>query len=162
MKYRGAEVRLLYRGVSEEMFSKTGGLLIPKKLGRFEYQFCYDEPGLTYDSGAMYGSTTENAVVRHQLNQEGFETAGISTTPNRSRAEYYATASYQKQSGYIFVIDRSKLDAHEVREYIVNKHVTSPAVPEDEEVILVAKDGGVLPSEIILEVVPFGVQQLVR
>jgi hypothetical protein len=139
--------------VSCELYEKTSGKLIPKSTKAFTHVFKYGEPGLKYGSGATYGSSPANAVLRHQYNQLGLPTSGVSTTPFLERAKIYATSGHKKKSGYIFKIDRNLLDENGVDEYIVDQIVAHPSIPEDKEVILVAGDFGVLPDEIIVEVI---------
>lgn len=83
-------MRFLYRGVTTGFHDRNGGRLEPKKIEPFEYNFHWEEKGVTWDSGGTWDSTTTNAVIRHQLKQEGFPTSGISTTPLFERAEVYA------------------------------------------------------------------------
>jgi hypothetical protein len=121
------------------MYREHNGRLIPKKSGEFTYTFHWDEPGLKYDSGATYDASETNAVHRHQLNQEGFPTSGISTTPHLNQAKVYARGRDGRSAGYVFRIDRSKLADQGVREYVVAKFVKDPSIPKDEEVILVTR-----------------------
>jgi hypothetical protein len=151
VKEEADSLNLLYRGVSIEHFKKTAGQLVPKKIAPFEYTFHYGE-GITYGSGVKYGSSPTNAVIRHQLRQEGFPTSGVSTTPILERALYYASRGGREASGYVFKIDRDILGSLGVMEYIVADYVVGPSIPEDREVILVAADFGVLPKEIVVEV----------
>ena len=131
----------LFRGVSLEHYQRTNGLLIPKTSSPFEYCFKWGEPGLKWGSGATYGTSEANAVVRHQLEEAGFPTSGVSTTPLLDRATYYATHCGRYGGGYVYKIDRGALPSYGVSAYVVRDYVTNPAVPEDEEVILVAADG---------------------
>ena len=141
----------LYRGVSACMHNSTGERLRPKKLGPFTYAFHYGE-GIKYGSGAKYGSSETNAVIRHQLKQEGFSTSGVSTTPLFDRAKYYALGK-STLAGYIYKIDRSTLQQYCVREFVVADSARFPSVPEDQEVILVASDSWELPPEIVIEII---------
>jgi hypothetical protein len=52
----------------------------------------------------------------------------------------------------VYKIDTELLEKCGVSAYSVSEHATAPAIPDDEEVILVAKDFGPLPSEIVVEV----------
>ncbi len=54
----------------------------------------------------------------------------------------------------MYKIDTERLEAAQVTAYPVSDHATQPAIPGDEEVILVAADYGVLPEEIVVEVIP--------
>ena len=134
------------------MYKSNGGRLVPKKLESLTYAFHWGEPGTKYGSGIKYGSSETNAVIRHQLNQEGFPTSGISTTPLFERAKRYAI-SKDTPRGYIYKIDRSLLQQYGVREFPVANFAKFPSVPEDQEVILVSSDFGELPPEIVIEVI---------
>ena len=140
--------------MSVQVHTSNGGLLRPKTQGSFTYNFHWDEPGATWDSGTTWDSTANNAVIRHQLNQEGFPTSGISTTPHLERAAVYARGKAGDSAGFIYKIDRTALAAHGVNEYVVSRFC-SPSIPEDDEVILVVQRGGAhLPQELIVEVIP--------
>ena len=142
--------RYLFRGVSKELHERNGGKLIPKTLRPFEYTFKYGED--KWGSGATYGTSDINAVVRHQLRQEGFPTSGISTTPIFDRAKFYATRGGKATSGYVYIIDRDLLLKHGVKEFVVSEHASQPSIPEDYEVILVAKDSGSIREQVIIDV----------
>jgi hypothetical protein len=88
----------------------------------------------------------------HQRDSKKYQTSGISTTPNYENAVRYAT--HKGQSGYVYKIDRTMLDAHGVKEFPVDQHAVRPAIPCDHEVILVALDFGPLPDAIVVDVIP--------
>ncbi len=134
-----------------QMHENNSGRILPKKLEPFTYTFHWGERGLKYGSGAGYGSSQTNAVIRHQLNQEGFPTSGVSTTPLLERARFYATGG-GNNTGYVYKIDRSILQLHDVKEFVVSNFAAYPSVPEDQEVILVAPDFGILPEAIVVDV----------
>jgi hypothetical protein len=93
-------------------------------------------------------------VIRHQLNQEGFPTSGISTTPHLERAVVYARGKSGDSEGFVYKIDRTALTARGVDEFVVARFC-SPSIPEDDEVILVVQGGGAhLPQELIVEIIP--------
>ena len=144
----------LYRGVSACMHNSTGGRLRPKKFEPFTYAFHYGE-GIKYGSGAKYGSSETNAVIRHQLKQEGFPTSGVSTTPLLEKAKYYALGK-SNLAGYVYKIDRSILRQCGIKEFVVADFARFPSVPEDQEVILVSPDFGELPLEIVIEIIQVG------
>lgn len=146
--------RFLYRGVNADMH-RLGKGVQPKQQGPFEYSPPYGDPEAPYGSGWTYGKSGANAVVRHQLHQAGHPTSGVSTTPVFGRAVVYATHCAdggQCQVGYVYKIDRCKLQQHGVTEFVVAAYTVNPSVPEDEEVILVGLDNGPLPQEVIVEV----------
>ena len=149
----------LYRGVSWELHKKYSGRLKPKG-DKFTHMFNPSEH--LYPSGSIFpGECEQNAVVTHQFDElrteQKFRSAGISTTPIFERAKYYATHTHINVNelvttdGYVYVIDRNKLDKFEIEQKIVSELVEFPRHPEDEEVILVAKDRGDLPTEIVVE-----------
>jgi hypothetical protein len=149
------DARFLYRGVNPDLYAITGGQLVPKDVGPFEYTFMHDGT-VKHDGSATFGPSEQNAVLRHELDQEGFPTSGISTTPHLVRASHYATAEGKYPKGHVFKIDRTLLLGAQVKEYVVAQWLPFPSAPEDDEVILVAHDCGPLPMVIvndILEVV---------
>ena len=146
------EDRYLYRGIDAALYTLTGKRLTPKDTGPFEHVFRHDER-ITHDGSATHGASEQNAVLRHELRQEGFPTAGISTTPVFERACFYATAGGTKARGFVVKIDRKLLRAYGIREYVVREWIKSPSAPEDIEVILVAPDFGSLPSEVVVELI---------
>jgi len=141
--------RYLYRGFCIERYQNVTAALTPKAPGKFEHIFCHDG-SIKRDGSAMYGSSEKNEVLRHQLNQAGLSTAGVSTSPHHYRAVFYALSGGKNKKGIVITIDRGSLSKYGVHEYVVSATVISPSVPEDEEVILVSLDGGPLPPGIIL------------
>ena len=141
----------LYRGISKGRHEQNSGLLIPKDTGPFEYHAKWDEA--VWDSGETWDSSATNAVVRHQREQRGLPTSGISTTPHIRRAEFYATQGGKTSEGILYKIDRSILSKHGVTEFVVKEYATSPSVPEDDEVILVLANYGPLPAAIVVAVI---------
>lgn len=101
----------------------------------------------------MYGESERNAVIQHQRDSAKNPGAGISTTPFFENAKVYATHKGEYSSGYVFKIDSELLGEYNVSKYVVAEHATSPAIPGDQEVILVAQDFGPLPNQIIVDVV---------
>lgn len=144
--------QFLYRGVSKAFHDANGGLLTPKIQGPFTYTLHWDEPGFTWDSGATWDSTATNALIRHQLNQEGFPTSGISTTPHLDRAIFYTRGRSGGAGGYVFKIDRATLSHHGITEFVVSQFCV-PSVPDDDEVILVVPAVAHLPQQVILEII---------
>lgn len=143
--------RYLYRGVNAKMHKDTGGKLEPKAIGepfkRFvKYgQFKYGQ--------VTYGESAQNAVVSHQENSTEYPTSGVSTTPHFENAKAYATHQGKHTSGVVYKIDSELLIKAKVTAYKVIDFITRPAIPEDKEVILVAKDLGPLPDQIVVEVI---------
>ena len=144
-----SEDNFLYRGVSKDLHKKNEGKLVPK--GRQFKSHLYPSEYLFPSDRLIIGESEQNAAINHQIG--GQRDAGISTTPIFDRAKYYATHINDliTTDGCVYVIDRSKLGKFGIEEKIVSELVEYPKIPEDEEVILVAKDRGVLPSGIVVE-----------
>jgi hypothetical protein len=142
----------LYRGVSEQLYEASHGVLRPKINIPFQSYATAGQRISFCGSGIVCGESAANEVVRHEFMRAGEPTSGISTTPHRSRAISYATHDGKYSRGYVFTIDRERLQAFRVREYIVSEIKPFPSVPEDDEVILVANDFGDLPDGIIISV----------
>ena len=141
----------LFRGVSRTRYDETNGGLEPKTTSPFEYVFPLDG-SITLDGSWTVGSSVTNAIRRHELRQEGFPTAGLSTTPSFERARFYATRG-GTQPGYVLKIDRAALQQAGVTEYIVRDWVREPSAPEDHEVILVTADHGRLPAHVVVKII---------
>jgi hypothetical protein len=146
-----APIRYLYRGVSNDIFKNNRGKLVPKVPETFSYCFKCGE-GLVCGQGVA-GTSEVNAVIRHQLDQAGFPTSGISTTPHFDRAKFYALGGHTHALGFVYKVDRELFALNGIREFIVAEYTVRPAAPEDDEVILVASDLGELPSDIIVDVI---------
>ncbi|PKK90025.1 MAG: hypothetical protein CVV64_11940 [Candidatus Wallbacteria bacterium HGW-Wallbacteria-1] len=141
----------LYRGISKQKFQADGETIIPKIIdSEFLYTFHCGE-GIYCGTGVGCGESRNNAVIRHQLNQEGYPTSGISTTPHFERAVLYATHNHTCE-GFVFKIDYEKLNSMGIEAFHVNEKTSNPSVPEDDEIILlVCQGGGPLPHEVIEE-----------
>lgn len=142
----------LYRGVSLRLHNSGLGLK-PKASGPFKHAAQWDEPLARWDSGVTWDESEANAVIRHEWNQEGLPTSGISTTPHLERAKFYSRGRDGCQEGVVYRIDRGRLQFHHVREFVVSKYSLWPSIPTDEEVILIPPEGGVMPAELIVEVI---------
>lgn len=81
--------RYLYRGFGLGTYADTVAALTPKAPGQFEHMFYYDNT-IKHDGSATYGESARNAVLLHQLHQAGYPTSGVSTSPHRDRAIFYA------------------------------------------------------------------------
>lgn len=145
--------RYLYRGVNAEMYRVTKGQLVPKGIGKPFKQPTYFGGDMYWGDGGVYGDSERNAVIQHQRDSNKIPTSGVSTTPMFENARRYATHDGNYSSGYVFKIDVELLKDHGVSHYAVAEHATKPALPGDQEVILVAKDFGVLPVGIVVDVV---------
>ena len=141
--------RLLYRGINPELYEVLKGELRPKLNGPFVSGARWGEAEW---GNSYWGENSANAVIDHQKNQAGLPTSGVSTTPHIDRAIVYATHGGRYKDGFIFLIERDHLELHGVSEYVVNAIVPRPSVPEDDEIILVARDYGPLPAGIIVEI----------
>jgi len=140
-------IKYLYRALRKDEI-ETENILISKEQETFEKL-----PRLGIDTRLHFilGETEEYAVRQHQWQQEGFPTSGISTTPHFERAKFYA------RDGVVVKINRSLFKKYGIKEYVVKeclrKYPEDIACPEDDEVILVKKDCGHFPKEIIEEVI---------
>jgi hypothetical protein len=142
--------RFLYRGVSRQMYDQNIG--IKPKGNSIE---SYVEMGSSIaemGNGISLGCSNENAIISHQKDSNEYKTSGLSTTPHLDRAEFYATHD-GKQNGIIYKIDTNKLLEFQVRMFVVDDLVIGPEVPANDEVVLVHKDNGILPIEIITEII---------
>jgi hypothetical protein len=143
----------LYRGVSKEIHEANHGVLKPKcPGGEFIYTFKVGEKGLKCGCGAILGGTEANAIIRHQLNQEGFPTSGVSTTPFLKPAKDYAL--HGGADGIIYRISTDILRRCGVRVLRVADTARLPSVPEDDEFIIVAADGGSISADAVVELIP--------
>lgn len=146
------KARYLYRGANPGLYRSTGGKLRPKVCGKdFKRPIYYGE--VYYGDGTVYDESARNAVIMHQRDSSKYRTSGVSTTPIYEIAVRYATHDGKHPSGYVYKIDATVLEMHGVTAYPVDQHAVKPAIPDDQEVILVASDFGALPDEIIVEVV---------
>lgn len=139
----------LYRGVSEQMHVKKEGL-VPKGTS-FCRGVCFGE-GFRSDTGITFDRSVNNAVISHQTDSQKFPTSGVSTTPFFDRANVYATNN-GKHLGIVYKIDCKVLKNYNIRVYRVSEYTKYPAIPEDDEVILVGENNAVLPNAIITEVI---------
>ena len=140
------------------MHEASNGRLIPRSPGKeFKQPIYYGSTGdpekdSYYGDGSTYGASETNAVIKHQRNSSKNPTSGISTTPVLENARRYATHNGKYPNGFVYRIDTSLLTEHGVTAHEVSAHATRPAIPGDQEIILVAQDYGALPAEIVVEV----------
>ena len=151
--------RYLYRGISEEMHRRREGLQ-PKGTSFYRGIIIGERQdggdGVVVGSGITCGDSIDNAVILHQSDSEKFPTSGISTTPFLDRAKIYATHNKIQPRGIVYKIDRKLLVNNLIKEYRVKEWAQYPEIPEDDEVILVSIDNGVLADEIVVEVITVG------
>ena len=147
---------ILYRGVNPEFYEKESGKLIPKAPGEiFSSYACCGQIYACCGSGFVCGDSVTNEVLRHQYHQLGLETSGISTTPHRDRAIFYATQGGKYTSGYIYLIQRALLKEYGIEEYTVSDYVLDPSIPEDAEVILVPSSIAIPENVYGIEIINF-------
>ncbi len=145
--------RYLYRGVNQNLYQETRGKLIPRESGKpFKRPVYFGEP-IYFGGGNTWGESEANAVIMHQIDSSKYPSSGISTTPIFENAKHYATHNGKHASGYVYKIDTSLLKAANVKAYPVDDHAVKPAVPDDNEVILVAEGFRDLPDEVIVEII---------
>ncbi|WP_218938207.1 hypothetical protein [Parashewanella tropica] len=151
--YAKEVILYLYRGMNSTMYKELEGKLIPKKFGEsFSSVPCAGDPHAECGSGIVAGDATINEVIFHQWGQKGFPTSGISTTPNKERARFYALSGGENTEGYIFKLSIENLKNENVSIHKVNALVTNPSIPEDDEHILVAKDFLEIPKSAIVSI----------
>jgi hypothetical protein len=140
--------------VNHELHQTNAGRLVPKAQGvPFRQGIYWDTPTWYWDDGSTWDESSTNAVIQHERDSSMNPTSGVSTTPLMWVAKCYATARGKFQSGYVYKIDTELLEKYGVSKYTVADHATWPKIPSTQEVILVARNFGVLPSEIIVEVI---------
>lgn len=126
---------------------------MPKAVGVPFKQGVYWDSNWYWDDGSTFGESSTNAIIQHERDSSRNPTSGVSTTPLMWVAKCYATACGKFQSGYLYKIDTELLEKYGVLKHPVANHAAWPKLPCTEEVILVARDFGVLPSEIVVEVI---------
>jgi hypothetical protein len=134
------------------MHAELDGRLMPKTSAAFEYGFKWGESGTRWGDGSTLGTSAANAVIRHQLEQAGYPTSGVSCTPHFERARFYALHGGTLTEGFIYKIDTAILRASGVQIFRVRNFSRDPSVPEDDEHILVVGDGRPVPHESICAV----------
>ena len=132
------------------MHRQNDGRLLPKALGK-EFRSHTYWGDAYWGDGSVFGKSERNTVIQHQRDSSKHPTSGISTTPILENARDYAT--HVGRHGFIYKIDTSLLERYEVTAYEVSEHAVQPKIPGDREVILVAKDFGELPQEIVVEII---------
>ena len=139
--------KYLYRALRKEEID-AGYVLIPKSQKPFK---SHPRVGIDMRLPFKIGEQEEYAVRQHQWKQNGFPTSGISTTPHFERARDYA------RDGVIVKTNRQLCSKYGIREYVVKEYLgkfpEDIAVPEDDEIILVKKNGDSFPKEIIEKVI---------
>ncbi|MGL4349708.1 MAG: hypothetical protein ACRCT2_03880 [Plesiomonas shigelloides] len=146
-------MQFLYRGVSEDLYEELNRKLKPKNVNeKFESFVHAGDPHAVCGSGVECGESNLNAVISHQWEQAGLPTSGVSTSPFIERAKFYALNGDTIAKGYVYTLSIEKLLAHGVTIFKVNDMVPGPAIPIDDEHILVAKDFGCIPECAIISI----------
>ena len=146
-------MKYLYRGECEDLFQMRNGKLFPKKpYEKFAGYACAGAQHVVCGSGVQFGESDLNTVIQHQWAQAGIPTSGISSSPHMDRAKFYALIGGDAKKGYIFKLSVELLRECGVSIYRVNDWVPNPAVPQDDEHVLVAWDFGQIPESAIVEV----------
>lgn len=160
----------LFRGVSDDVFRMVRvdpatvevplsheftarRILAPKVSGvPFASEAQAGQEYAVCGSGVVCGASPTNSVVRHQWRQAGLPTSGISATPHFERARHYALAGGRCEAGRVLEFDLERLLRLRVRLFVVNAVVPHPAIPEDDEHVLVAEDFGPIPPSTVVRV----------
>ncbi len=151
----------LYRGFAWAAYGKTAAGLRPRAPG-VAFEHCFKAGEIVRPSvgeilkagvGAVAGLSDVNAAFRHQADPDdrAWCDSGISTSPDRDCAVYYATGGSAGQAGCVLVVDTTLLSRHAVTAYRVAEIATTPSVPDDDEYILVASNFGDLPEAIVVD-----------
>lgn len=154
-------MEFLYRGVSPSMHEDGHGLRPKAEHNEFS---SYIAANTTYACAgnvhARCGLSEVSEIEKHQHNQKGKETSGISTSPFFKRAKCYALgkasedAAPTHENGYVYKISIELLKKHNIKILSVNATVLHPAVSDDDEKILVASDNGCIPLATVVEIIP--------
>lgn len=147
--HRQAKEMILYRGIHELKYQGLESVLTPKEFTSFIKPPKWD---IAQWDCSTWGESETNAVIEHQHNQQGLPTSGLSTTPIFERAKFYALGREQKGCGYVISIETELFKTFGIKYFIVNDIVRNPAIPEDEEVIIVSASFGVIPEQVVSEV----------
>lgn len=135
----------LFRGVSKHDDDKYSGKIIPKGTSN-EVTMKYGDPGLRHDGKFTYGPSITNTARSHQVESGMHNGSGISTTRDKSIAEYFATSG-GIEDGFVYVIDEDELEKHNI-----SKHEFEDSEnPHEHEVTLITDGGTELPESVIIE-----------
>jgi hypothetical protein len=147
------DIEYLYRGVNVKLHNELNGELRPKKIGKdFSSIVQFGEKHAVFGNGIQFGDSVINEIIKHQWEQLGLKTSGVSTTPYYDRAKIYALSDTETDEGYVYKISCKKLKALGINHYRVSNFVTNPSVKEDDEYILVNKNYETIPKDIIVSV----------
>lgn len=141
-------MKTLFRGVSYQMHEQ-GRSLVPKSIGPFIHVAKWDGTH-KWNGDSTWGPSVKNAVNRHQVGQKGLPTSGISTTPDRRRAVFYALHGGQVTAGFVVTLRIGENTTVQI--FRVSEHLEFPDFPEDDEHILVNEPPGPLPESLIVNV----------
>lgn len=147
------DFRFLYRGVNAELYRAAKAKLSPKAPGQEFKRHIYWGEEVYWGDGSVFGESETNAVIMHQRDSGKYPTSGISTTPVFENAVRYATHDGKYPSGYVYKIDVKLFDLYGVKAFSIDQYALRPAIPSDQEVILVASDLGAIPENVIVEII---------
>ena len=138
-------LKKLYRGVSKLNDETNGGRIIPigdkKKIAA---QFGDSE--LKFDGKFRFGETTSNTARAHQLETGRHGGCCVSTTRDKSRAEYFATTG-NMEDGWVYVLDEEKIKDLGIAMF----EFDDPEFPHEQEVTLLAVDAEPIPEQVIAD-----------
>jgi hypothetical protein len=134
----------LYRGVSFILDNQNKGKILPRGTKQ-EVTMKVGDKGLKFDGKFQFGPTKNNTARSHQLESGMHGGAGISTTRSFEQAKKFATYNGM-EDGYIYEINEDLLSEHGVEKF----EFFDSEYPHEHEVTLITKDGGELPSEVIM------------
>ena len=144
------KTNFLYRGVS--LMSHLKGTGLKPKETSIKRQLQHGQKYANHGSGIVHGNSMTNAVIAHQYDSSKYPTSAVSTSLDIEIAEKYAKGKNTTE-GKIYKIDCNKLELYDIEMIKVSELMERPRFPEDKEVLLRKKDNGVIPMEIVIEII---------
>ena len=138
---------MLYRGVNKDMHVHTGGQLVPH--GSESVMSTYLHADTMLGPNTVFDFSEANAASAHESGC--YNTCFVSVTRSWEVARSFATQVCGFPcEGFVYYLDDSLFDALGIR--VIEP--TERRYPDDQEVMIVAADGGNIPSEVIVRVEP--------
>lgn len=134
----------LYRGICKSDDEKNNGKVLSK--GSVKAVAALADGHIKADGTFVAGPCISNTARAHQIESGLYGAAGISTSRDERVAIKFATSNYT-ESGYVYVIDASRLAAEDVS----SLEFPDPVEPAEQEVTLILHDAEYLPSCVIIE-----------
>ena len=135
---------MLYRGINKRADEANDGRLLPK--GNSVEVVPLLDGRWKLDGKFKLGHCESNTARAHQIESGLYNGCGISTSRSESRAINFATCNSTKD-GYVYIIDEKLLEGANIIAY----EFPDPLYPDEQEVTLIEKSGGLLPKAVIVE-----------